>query len=172
MKQDIRELFKEDVVINKLPDSHRRAFLKKLKKQSSQKRYRNIIGVVASFVLLFSLSFWFFKNEKKSKKMSSSLLLQVQKIEKKYLNDIDKEWGKFLELTEDEKLISVYEKKLNRLSNNYRELTNEFMNNSNNMNVLEKLITNLQQRLQTLKDIQNHIKSINQKNITYETIIL
>ncbi len=172
MKQDIRELFKEDVAINKLADNHRGEFLKKLKKQSSKKRYRNIIGIVASFFLLFSLSLWFFINKKEIEKKAPSLLLQVQKIEKEYLDNINKEWTKFLELTEDKKLISVYEKKLNRLSNNYRKLTNEFMNNSNNINVLEKLIANLQQRLQTLKDIQNHIKSINQKNITYETIIL
>ena len=172
MKQDIRDLFKENVTINELPNNHREDFLEKLDKQSVKKKYKKTIGLVASFLLLFSLSFYFFKNENGSKIEKPSLLMQVQEIEKKYLKDIDKEWNQFLELTDDKKLISVYEDKLKRLSNNYKNLTVRFTKNPNNMNVLEELIANLKERLGTLKDIQNHIKSLNQKNITYETIIL
>lgn len=171
MKRDVRDLFKDELEKKQLPESHRADFLMKLEKVPEKKPKKNIVGYVATVLILISGCF-FFMHEGKQEVKEPTLLQQVQQIEQEYLKSIDKEWEQFLELTDDERLISKYEEKLDRLANDYQELTKRFSEQPNNINVLEELISNLQRRLQTLKDIQEHIKSLNQKNTVYETIVI
>lgn len=172
MKRDIRELFKEDELEKELPENHRIEFLEKLKATNEKKKFsfKKILGYVASVVVLISVYLFLPKNKIDEK--NQQLLLHVQQIETEYLKNINTEWNNFLELTNDEKLIEKYDEKLKELSADYKVLSSKLNENPNDINVLEALISNLQKRLQTLKDIQEHIKSLKQKKVTYETIVI
>ncbi|WP_299838185.1 hypothetical protein [uncultured Tenacibaculum sp.] len=172
MKRDIRELFKGDEFEKELPENHRIEFLEKLKATNEKKKFpfKKIVGYVASVVVLISVYLFLPKNKIDEK--NQQLLLHVQQIETEYLKNINTEWNNFLELTNDEKLIEKYDEKLKELSADYKVLSSKLNENPNDINVLEALISNLQKRLQTLKDIQEHIKSLKQKKVTYETIVI
>ncbi|WP_299676723.1 hypothetical protein [uncultured Tenacibaculum sp.] len=172
MKRDIRELFKEDEFEKELPENHRIEFLEKLKATNEKKKFpfKKIVGYVASVVVLISVYLFLPKNKIDEK--NQQLLLHVQQIETEYLKNINTEWNNFLELTNDEKLIEKYDEKLKELSADYKVLSSKLNEKPNDINVLEALISNLQKRLQTLKDIQEHIKSLKQKKVTYETIVI
>lgn len=172
MKRDIRELFKEDEFEKELPENHRIEFLEKLKATNEKKKFpfKKIVGYVASVAVLVSVYLFLPKN--KTDEKNQQLLLHVQEIETEYLKNINTEWNNFLELTNDEKLIERYDEKLKELSADYKVLSSKLNEKPNDINVLEALISNLQKRLQTLKDIQEHIKSLKQKKVTYETIVI
>ena len=54
--------------------------------------------------------------------------------------------------------------RLNELDKDYQEISSQFNQDSNNIAVIESLVENLQTRLKLLKDIQEHIKILNQNN--------
>ena len=176
MKQDIRDLFNHnELPKKKLPESHKQEFLEKLQgleiKRPTKKKLPFLLKIAASIVLLLSLSYYF-QDSIDSETKNTALEIQVKQIEKEYLQQIDTEWSNFVNLTNDDNLIKKYREKLSDLDISFREISKQFKEEPNNISVLEKLIENLQTRLQFLKDIQNHIKSLNQKNISYETITI
>ncbi len=170
MKRDIRELFQEEDYVNKLPENHRIEFERKLEGIKKSKKKIKVFAIIACIAVL--VVSYIFLNQESEVIVEPSILQQVQQIEKEYQKNIEKEWSNFLELTSDQQLISRYRIKLENLSNKYLELSKKLNNQPNNITVLEQLIFNLQTRLQTIRDIQEHIKSLNQKNKTYETIII
>jgi hypothetical protein len=176
MKQDIRELFKNDEFPKKeLPSSHKEEFLEKLKKaevrKPKKKKMNFLLKVAASILLLFSVGY-FVQNSIDLETQNTALEIQVEQIEKEYLKNIEKEWKAFVKNTDDQNLIKKYEEKLRKLDVSYKEVSKQFKENSENISVLESLIENLQRRLQLLKDIQEHIKELNQKKKNYETIVI
>lgn len=175
MKQDIREIFKKETLQKKkLPIFHEDEFLGKLKahhKKEKPKSSFRIFKIAVSIALVISVGYYFLRPEIIIDSQSASLV-QVRKIEKEYLNQINKEWKSFVKLTKDKNLIQKYEEKLFNLNEDYKDISKQFEKDTNNVFVLENLIKNLQRRLQLLKDIQNHIKELNQKNTSYETIYL
>ncbi|WP_299892163.1 hypothetical protein [uncultured Lacinutrix sp.] len=177
MKRDIRALFKgEDLVSKTLPKHHREDFLKKLKENKAEKiipkKQYMVYKVAASILLFTSLSYFINKAfNTESRLETSQIVEQIETVERQYLIEIDKEWNSFLALTNDKKLVSRYEKKLADLDENYKLISTSFKTDTNNILVIEDLIENLKTRLQLLKDIQQHIKLLNQKNENYETSI-
>lgn len=179
MQHDIRNLFKDDDVSSKtLPKSHKVEFLKKLKKSQNTKtkhfNYKFIYKSVAILILLFTIGLVLYNQPPKINSeiiKKSTLELQIKTIEQQYLTDIDKEWQKFLALTKDRKLIKRYQKKLNNLDNDYKEISIQFSKDTSSILIIEALIKNLQMRLQLLKDIQEHITLLNPQNKQYETTI-
>lgn len=178
MKQDIREIFKDDELSKKkLPGFHKEEFLEKLgnfnKEEKKNRSNYKVWKLAMSVALLLSVGYYFFNARTEIKiDKQATILVQVQQIEKEYLQNIKTEWNSFVKLTEDKNLIKKYKEKLSALDIGYIEITKQFKIAPNNISVLEKLIKNLQTRLQFLKDIQNHIKNLNQKNISYETITI
>lgn len=177
MKQDIRELFKEDDFEGKkLPKNHKEEFAEKLKNSNLDKPKKFKLGfifkAVATVALVLSLGYYALNKNVAPVNKLTPLELQVQQIEKEYLQEIDNEWNNFLKVTNDQKLIKKYREKLDNLDSNYKKLSKSFKESPNNITVLENLIKNLQTRLQLLKDIQNHIQTLNTQQKTYETIIL
>lgn len=176
MKQDIRELFKNnEFPKKKLPSSHKEEFLEKLKNSEvvkpEKRRMNFLLKVASSIVLLFSVGY-FVQNSMDLETQNTALEIQVEQIEKEYLKNIEKEWKAFVKNTDDQNLIKKYEEKLRKLDVSYKEVSKQFKENSENISVLESLIENLQRRLQLLKDIQEHIKELNQKKKNYETIVI
>ncbi|WP_299278572.1 hypothetical protein [uncultured Psychroserpens sp.] len=179
MKQDIRDLFREDEVSNhKLPKHHRQEFYEKLKASRPQRKsglkMNYILKIAAIAVLFIAMAFTVFKMANKTVANEivneSSLEHQIESIEKEYLASIDKEWGKFVAVANDEKLVKRYKDKLDDLDADYQEISKQFKADNNNILVIEALVDNLKTRLQLLKDIQQHINLLNQKTEQYETI--
>ena len=162
MKRDIRELFKDEVEeTNKnLPINHRKEFLEKLNSNQSKKS-NNLFLKIAS-VLVVALTVGFFTLEKPVVE-ENPLIAQVAQVEKEYLANIETEWQNFKAIATDSILVKRYEKRLTDLDADYQEVSKAFKNDTNNILVVESLIDNLQTRLQLLKDIQEHIKILNQK---------
>jgi hypothetical protein len=177
MEHDIRTLFgKEDFEKKELPRSHQKDFIKKLKNASIKKeKKRNYFSYkVASvlMIIIFGASLYFTLNLQEGETNPPLILVKIENIEKEYIANINKEWDRFLKIAKDTILIKRYEKKLYQYHLNYKKLNLEFQQNPNNSVVLEALIANLQRRFTLIKDIQKHIKALNQKNTSNETIYM
>lgn len=178
MKQDIRDLFNNEEASKKaLPDHHRQEFYEKLKAsrpRRTSKLNTNYLFKVAAIVVLFvAFAFFMFKTTDKVTNTiveETPIETQIDAIEKQYLASIDKEWQNFISITDDDNLVKRYREKLDGLDKDYQDISKQFKANSNNIAVIEALVENLQTRLQLLKDIQEHIKALHQKNEQYETI--
>lgn len=173
MKRDIRELFKneDEVTTKQLPENHREEFLARLQKQlKPKKKLYSWLSVAAVLLIALTIGFNFFNNEPEIEKVSP-IIAQIEAVEAEYLADIETEWQSFIAIAEDEVLVERFRKKLKELDADYQDISVQFKEDSNNILVIEALVENLQTRLQILKDIQKHIKILNQKNEQYENII-
>ena len=164
MKQDIRDLFKEDNTMKVLPENHREEFLSKLRSQPKRKSPVFFwMGVAAVAILVIVLGFNL-NNKTVPTESTSPVLAQIEAVEAKYLKDIEKEWQSFVALANDERLVERFKVRLDELDKDYQEISSQFNQDSNNIVVIESLVENLQTRLKLLKDIQEHIKILNQNN--------
>lgn len=164
MKQDIRDLFKEEETLQTLPNNHREEFLTKLQSQPKRKsRVFYWMGAVAVAIVVLLLGFNL-ANKTGATETTSPVLAQIEAVEAKYLKDIEKEWQSFVALAEDERLVERFKVRLDELDKDYQEISSQFNQDSNNIAVIESLVENLQTRLKLLKDIQEHIKILNQNN--------
>ncbi|WP_296314412.1 hypothetical protein [Winogradskyella sp. UBA3174] len=171
MKRDIRDLFKEEDELKSLPENYRKEFLEKLKKQSKKKVTSfSWLKIAAVLLIALTVGFSLFYNNPEEEKVSP-IIAQVEAVEAEYLKNIEVEWESFVALADDEILISRFKKKLEDLDTDYQEISVKFKNESDNLVVIEALVENLQTRLQILKNIQKHIKILNQKNEQHENII-
>ncbi len=178
MERDIRDLFKDNSEINtELPLNHRKDFKQKLELQDRKNQQVNksmIFKIAVSFMLVFSIVTYYFVDNKSSivEKEESAFQAQVKAIEKEYLQNIENEWQQFLAISKDSILIKKYETKLRGFDSEYHKITHQLQETPNNINILELLINNLQRRLELIKNIKEHIKELNQKNTSNETIYL
>lgn len=173
MKRDIRELFKseDEANINQLPENHRAEFLQKLHQPAKPKK--KTLGLLSLIAVLFIACTVIFNVIEMDSNIveESPIIAQIETIEAEYLADIETEWQSFIALTEDDVLVERFRKKLKELDRDYKEISVQFKEDSNNIYVIEALVENLQTRLQILKDIQKHIKILNQNNEHYENTI-
>lgn len=171
MKQDIRDLFKEEGDFKTLPENHRAEFLDKLNSQPKpNSSSTNWLKIAAVAILALTVGFSiFYKSPEKTE--VSPIVAQIEAVEAEYLKDIEAEWESFLAITEDEVLVARFKKKLDELDTDYQDISAQFKADSNNIVVVESLVENLQTRLQILKDIQKHIKILNQNNEQHEKSI-
>ncbi|AQS94601.1 hypothetical protein BXQ17_11200 [Polaribacter sp. BM10] len=174
MERDIRDLFKVKNDFKKdLPKNHREDFIKKLgehqPKKEPKKSYK-FLKIVASLLLIISCVL-LYKNTI-SLTQKSAIELQMQAIEKDYLNSINNEWNSFKEIATDTILVNKYEEKLEKSKLEYGKITKQLKGFPNDINLLESLITNLQRRLQLIKEINEHIKELNPKSTSNETIYI
>ena len=171
MKRDIRDLFREEGELKILPEHHRAEFLEKLQKQPKRKPKTFFwLSVAAMAIIALTIGFNMLSKEVATEEISP-MLAQIEAVEAEYLEDIESEWQNFIAITDDKILIERFKKRLDELSNDYQEISEQFKDDANNILVIESLIENLKTRLQILKDIQEHIKILNQKNEHNENTI-
>lgn len=175
MKEKNRIQFSDsDFPERQLPDGHREEFLKKVRENTVEnpKRKKNYWKIAAVLVVLIGVGFILMQNKGVDEFPEvDAIALELRQIETQYLKEIETEWEKFLKLAKDQKLISRYKEKLNELDADYKEISADYHANKYNLQAVEDLIRNLQTRLSILKDIQEHIKILNQKNGQHETFI-
>ncbi|MDY2587245.1 hypothetical protein [Winogradskyella aquimaris] len=170
MKQDIREFFKDQEDLKTPPANHRKEFLDKLKAQNQSKKVgQKWLNVVA--VVIVALTLGFTVLYKKPTEEVSPIIAQVEALEADYLKEINTEWDNFIAIADDEVLVVRFRKRLDDLDKDYQLIAEQFKGDVNNIQVVEALVENLQTRLQILKDIQEHIKILNQKNEQHEKSI-
>jgi len=163
MQQDIREFFKAEEELKTLPENHRKDFLDKLNAQKDTKKVSYLwLKIAAVAIVALTVGFSLFYNQPTEE--ISPMIAQVEAVEDKYLKEINTEWENFIAIANDEVLIARFEKRLKALDDDYQIISEQFKNDSNNILVVEDLVENLQTRLQILKDIQEHIKILNQKS--------
>ncbi|MEH6535638.1 MAG: hypothetical protein V7719_04550 [Psychroserpens sp.] len=170
MKQDIRDLFKDDEASGKqLPENHRQEFYDQLKasrpRRTSKLNTNYLFKVAVMVVLFMGLALIVFTTTDKVIEVivESPIETQIDALEQQYLANIDEEWQNFISVANDEKLVNRYRDKLDDLDNDYQEVSKQFKADNNNILVIETLVDNLKTRLQLLKDIQEHINLLNQK---------
>lgn len=172
MKKDIRDIVKEKSPDQQqLPQNHRSEFYDKLMEQKKKKPSKSIfLKIAATVAILIMGSFftWQFLTTTQEESTDNSTISLVE-IESDYQLKIEKEWQSLLQLTSDSTLINRYDKKLAQLNEDYKNLSQEYSSDSNNIEHIENLVQNLEYRLQLLKDIQSHIKII-KKSIDESTI--
>ena len=169
MEHDIRNLFKKDEISEvEIPPFHKEEFIKKLN-SSKQNNYNVAISVAV--IIVFMMVLLFPKNDT-SKENKTLIQTQIATFEKEYLTNINNEWQQFVAISNDSILIKKYEIKLKDFDTDYKKITENLKSNPNNINVIEALINNLQRRLELIKNIKKHIKELNQKNISNETIYI
>jgi Tfp pilus assembly protein PilN len=172
MGQDLRKLFDTEKFPKKeLPENHVGEFAQKLQNQAPKKKswLKNVVRIAASIAILFTVGYFVLNG---SEDESTPLQKQVAEMEKTYLKQIDEEWQTFVDLANDPKLVDYYKDRLNRLKEDYNQISVQFNQEPNSILILEELIQNLQQRLELIKSIQEHIQELNQKNTSNETIYL
>ncbi len=163
MKQDIRDLFKEEDELRRLPENHREEFLEKLEHQNKKSSNHRIWLKIAAVVII-TLAIGYTVLNKSSIEEVKPMISQIENVEAAYLKDIEKEWKSFIALANDEALVARFQKRLDELDADYQDIAAQFQNDANNIEVVEALVENLKTRLKILKDIQEHIKILNQKN--------
>lgn len=172
MEQDLRELFDTDEFpTKKLPENHAKEFAQKLQQQTPKKKkpVSFFLRIAASIVIVFTVGYFVLNS---IEDQPTALQKQVAEIEKTYLKQIDQQWQNFVKTVTDPQLVNYYEERLNRLKEDYDKISAQFNKEPNNILILEELITNLQQRLELLKNIQEHIQEINKETKRYETIVI
>ncbi|WP_225035479.1 hypothetical protein [Winogradskyella sp. SM1960] len=169
MKRDIRNLFKEEDDLKTLPENHRTEFLGKLKTQTKKNPSHNWLKIAAVLLIALTVGIGFYNTTEEETKVSP-IVAQIEAVEAEYLANIETEWENFIAIADDDVLVERFRKKLKDLDADYQNISMQFKNDANNVLVIEALIENLQTRLQILKDIQKHIKILNQNNEPYETI--
>ena len=178
MEHDIRDLFNRDEKHSekKIPKNHRIEFINKLPNLEAQKPKKKPFHVmkVAAVVGLIFCGSYFYLNAPVSigETAKTEIQIQIELFETEYLSNIDKEWNSFIQVANDTVLVRKYKGKLRESVTDYKKINQQLKENPNNISVLESLITNLQRRLQLIKDIKEHVKELNQKNTSNETIYL
>lgn len=177
MEHDIRDLFDKSEEPKKvLPKNHRKEFSRKLNQVVPKKIKRKpffFIKIAASILLIISSSYFYLDYSSDVQKTAKTeIQIQVEIFEKEYLTNINKEWETFVSVSRDTVLINKYKVKLKESKIDYKKITKQLKQQPNNINVLQSLINNLQRRLQLVKDIKEHVKELNQKNTSNETIYL
>ena len=168
MKRDIRKLFSNEVEETKhaLPKNHREEFFEKLKSDKSDASKTSsylFFKIAAVLVVAVTVSFFMLNKNQVEVEQKSPLVAQIEAVEQEYLTNIETEWKNFKAIATDSVLVRRYKKKLGELDADYQEISKAFKVDSNNILIVETLIDNLQTRLELLKDIQEHIKILNQK---------
>lgn len=173
MEQDIRQLFNTEAD-TPLPLNHRAEFQNKLKQATKKKRTTlHWFYKYAAIILLFlAVGYMFIRPTLETEvTQETALQLQLKDVEQQYLAHIAEEWERFKSLTNDERLISRYAQQLDALQADYQVLSVQFQEDANNIVIIEKLISNLQTRLQFLKDIQHHIKTLHKEIPRHENTL-
>ena len=177
MEHDIRDLFDKNKESKKeLPINHRAEFLGKLNALELKKPKRKpffFLKIASAIALLICCAYFYLEVTTDVQKTAKTQVeIQVELFEKEYLINIDKEWNSFIRVANDSILIKKYKIKLKESETDYKKITDQLKEQPGNINVLQSLIDNLQRRLQLVKDIKDHIKELNQKNTSNETIYI
>lgn len=179
MKDDLRERFKEEKMLRKIPANDRSIFETKLKKELHSNRGISFrfLSVAATVLVLFGIGYVFTLQERdqgKSIQQTTEISLkdyspELKKIENYYLTAINLELASLEVTDENRALLDEYLKRMNSLTKEYELLSTQLRLDTIDEELINNLIDNLQKRLQLMVELKNElkkIKTINNEKIT------
>jgi len=168
MAQNIKDLLKNESITTdkKLSEGHQKRFENRLDAAFHPKKKRvSFLRIAASVLVLLSVSFagyHFFKPTNNqvvgTDKEKVNSKPELNKMEEFYLTQITFQISKIKFTDENKELIAIYLSQLSKLQQEYKEL--KLNNDEFNEEVLDKIIENLQLRLQLLHDLKKKLKLI------------
>lgn len=170
MAQNIKDLLKNNQEISneKLSVGHQKRFENRLDVAFHQnKKSVALLRIAASVLVLLSVSFagyHFFKTTNNqvvgTDKEKVNSKLELNKMEEFYLTQITFQISKIKFTDENKELIAIYLSQLSELQKEYKKL--KFNYDELDEEILDKIIQNLQLRLQLLHDLKKKLKLIEQ----------
>lgn len=174
MAQDIKEMLNNDLkrASNQLPQGHKMRFENRLDKELSQKKSQfSFLRIAASFLILVSLAYAGFnyfnlednesvKVEETKVKSLADVSPELKKVEEFYLAQISYQISKIKISGENKDLLDIYLSQLSKLQKEYKNLNLELNTDIVSENTIDKLIENLQLRLQLLRELKKKLKLI------------
>lgn len=180
MKDDLRERFKEEKMLRKMPANDRSIFETKLKKELHSNRGISLrfLSVAATVLVLFGLGYVFTLQERdqgSSIQQTSEISLkdyspELKKIENYYLTAINLELASLEVTDENRALLDEYLRRLNGLTKEYELLSRQLRLDTIDEELINNLIDNLQKRLQLMVELKNELKNIKTINNEKATI--
>ena len=181
MPKDLREIIKSDLTRSiDLSSDHREKFERKLRGMKKPKRYNYyFLKIAATIVLFASLGYFFLPKDSVQPNLNDvetvnigSISPEMKQIENYYLTAINYEMASLEPSEENRDILDTYLKKIDELTNEYRQLSVDLTEKEINEQTVNALITNLQMRLQLLLDLKDTLnemkkpKTINNENTT------
>ncbi len=180
MKDDLRERFKEEKMLRKLPSNDRSVFERKLKKELHGGRVISLrfLSVAATVLVLFGLGYVFTSQERVDEpkyQQATEISLkdyspELKKIENYYLTAINFELASLEVTDENRAVLDDYLRKLNGLTKEYELLSKQLRLDTIDEELINNLIDNLQMRLQLMVKLKNELKKIKTSNNEKATI--
>ena len=178
MAQDLRKLFENEQKLSnqKMPEGHEKRFMAKLDEQlpeqrSSTNRF-SFLNIAASVVLLLGLgyaTFMMVRGEEEKPPVEQvaevdsieKISPQLKKVEDYYLANINMELSKIKYTPETKELFDGYVERLEELSKEYDQLSNELFESGPNERTVTALIDNLKLRLNLLYRLKEKLSELN-----------
>ncbi len=181
MKDDLRERFKEEKMIRKLPANDRSVFERKLKKELHGGRGISLsfLSVAATVLVLFGLGYVFTVQERVDENshvpQATEISLkdyspELKKIENYYLTAINFELASLEVTDENRALLDDYLRRMNGLTREYELLSRQLRVDTIDEELINNLIDNLQMRLQLMVELKKELKKIKTINNEKATI--
>lgn len=180
MRDDLRDRFKEEKMLRKLPANDRSVFEGKLKNDLHGSRGVSLrfLTVAATVLVLFGLGYVFTLQERDkgaSIPQTTEISLkdyspELKKIENYYLTAINFELASLEVTDENRAVLDDYLRKLNGLTKEYELLSKQLRSDTIDEELINNLIDNLQMRLQLMVELKNDLKKIKTSNNEKATI--
>ncbi len=153
--------------IEETPQNHEYRFMQKLENRSVKRKKRNLytaIGIAATVVLMFSVSF-FFKPETKAKHLNFASV-ETKQTDSIFTVMIQQELNKLKEIKspKNQKMVSDALLQMRKLDSDYQKITEEIAANGENKQLIYAMISNLQVRISFLQNVLNQIEATEQLN--------
>lgn len=144
---------------------HEKRFIKKLKKLDNKKNTWLSFSIVATIVLGFGLTLFYYLNSQKEEVVFSP---QVQETHDYFSSIIKNELEtlKKQETPQSKILIIDALKQMESLEKDYENLKKEVIKNGENKQIIYAMITNMQTRISFIKSVLEQVETINKFNIS------
>lgn len=182
MKEDFEKLIAKHKATfhRELPENHRIDFMDKLDNElhKANKSTAKFWMVAASIIVLLGIGYFAISNSNKpvipekqlvKTPVNNEISPELKKIENYYLTAINYELANLKVSKENRAVLNKYLSKIEKLTKEYKNINNELKTKEINEVVVNKLIDNLQMRLQLLielKTIINKTKSNTNEKVT------
>ena len=181
MKVELRDKIKREKMLRELSKDHRSVFEQKLQRELHRKSTSpaRLLMIAASILMLFSLGYLVTNNQNipvkqleapVSKVSLEEFSPELKKIENYYLTAISFEMANLKVTDENKMILDGYFEKMKILTKEYQVESDKLQIDKIDEQLINRLIDNLQMRLQLMIDLKNELKKLKTKQNEEQTI--
>lgn len=181
MKVELRDKINREKMLRELSKDHRSVFEQKLQKELHRKSAgpRRLLMIAASVLMLFSLGYLVTNEQKVPVQQSEATVSKVsleefspglKKIENYYLTAISFEMANLKVTDENKMILDGYFEKMKILTKEYQLESDKLQIDKIDEQLINRLIDNLQMRLQLMIDLKNELKKLKTQQNEEQTI--